>query len=75
MTYLLDANAVIGLLAGHAGLLGRVHQHTPQEDFALSAIATHELFYGAYKGRRQGQNLARIESLQFTVLEFFQEPL
>lgn len=74
MTYLLDANAVIGLLAGHAGLLGRIHRHTPQ-DFALSAIATHELFCGAYKSRRQGQNLARIEGLQFTVLEFFQEPL
>jgi tRNA(fMet)-specific endonuclease VapC len=72
VTYLLDANAVIGLLAGHARLLERVHQHAPQ-DFALSAIAAHELFYGAYKSRRQGQNLARIEGLQFVVVEFDQE--
>ena len=72
MKYLLDANAAIGLLAGHTKLLARVHQHTPQ-DFALSTIAAHELFYGAYKSRRQQQNLARVESLQFVVLEFDQE--
>lgn len=72
MKFLLDANAVIGLLAGHAGLLTRVRRHVPQ-DFALSAIAAHELFYGAYKSRRQTQNLARIEGLLFVVLEFDQE--
>ena len=40
MKYLLDANAVIGLLGGNAGLLARVRQHVP-EDFGVSAIAVH----------------------------------
>ena len=72
MKYLLDANAVIGLLGGNAGLLAKVHQHVP-EDFGVSAIAAHELFYGAYKSQRRAQNLARVDGLQFVVLEFDQE--
>ena len=72
MKYLLDANAVIGLLGGNAGLLERVHQHVP-EDFGVSAIAAHELFYGAYRSQRKVQNLARVDGLQFVVLEFDQE--
>ncbi|MGB7957922.1 MAG: type II toxin-antitoxin system VapC family toxin [Minisyncoccia bacterium] len=72
MKYLLNANAVIGLLGGNAGLLAKVHQHVP-EDFGVSAIAAHELFYGAYKSQRRAQNLARIDGLQFVVLEFDQE--
>ena len=72
MRYLLDANAVIGLLGGNAGLLAKVRQHAP-EDFGVSAIAAHELFYGAYKSRRKTQNLARVDGLQFVVLEFDQE--
>lgn len=39
----------------------------------VSAIAAHELFYGAYKSQRRAQNLARIDGLQFVVLEFDQE--
>jgi tRNA(fMet)-specific endonuclease VapC len=70
--YLLDANAVIGLLRGNAGLLAGVHRHAPQ-DFGVSAIAAHELFYGACKSQRRAQNLARIDGLQFAVLEFDQE--
>lgn len=72
MKYLLDANAVIGLLGGNAGLLARVRKHVP-EDFGVSAIAVHELFYGAYKSQRRAQNLARVDGLQFVVLEFDQE--
>jgi tRNA(fMet)-specific endonuclease VapC len=72
LKYLLDANAVIGLLGGNAGLLARVHQHVP-EDFGVSAIAAHELFYGAYRSQRRVQNLARVDGLQFVVLEFDQE--
>lgn len=72
MKYLLDANAVIRLLAGNAGLLTKVHRHTPQ-DFGISAIAAHELFFGAYKSRRTAQNLMRVDGLQFVVLEFDKE--
>ena len=72
MKYLLDSNAVIALLKGHPGFLSRIRQHAPQ-DFAIPAIVAHELFYGAYKGQRTAENLARIEALQFEVLEFDRE--
>ena len=63
---------MIGLLAGKPGLLARMRRHTPR-DFAISAIAAHELFFGAYKSRRKAQNLARVAGLQFVVLEFDKE--
>jgi tRNA(fMet)-specific endonuclease VapC len=70
--YLLDSNAVIALLKGHSGFLSRIRQYVPQ-DFAIPAIVAHELSYGAYKGQRTAENLARIEALQFEVLEFDRE--
>ena len=33
----------------------------------------HELFFGAYKSRRQAQNLALLDALQLQVLEFDKE--
>lgn len=72
MNYLLDSNAVIVLLKGHAGFLARLRRHRP-EDVAISAIVAHELYYGAYKGRRTAENLARVEALRFEVLEFDRE--
>jgi tRNA(fMet)-specific endonuclease VapC len=70
--YLLDTNAVIAVIAGDEGLLVLLKKHEPQ-DFALSAIVVHELYYGAEKSLRRSQNLARIEALQFPVLEFDRE--
>jgi tRNA(fMet)-specific endonuclease VapC len=70
--YLLDSNAVIALLKGHPGFLARIRQHEPR-DFAVSSIVAHELFYGAYKGQRTAENLARIEALRFEVLDFDRE--
>lgn len=63
---------MIGLLGGNARLLARVRHYAPPE-FGISAVAAHELFYGAYKSRRQMQNLARVDGLQFPVLEFDEE--
>jgi len=70
--YLLDSNAVIGLLAGKASLNKRIRRHAPQ-DFGVSAIATHELFFGAFKSQRTAYNLGRAEGLQFEVVEFDQD--
>jgi tRNA(fMet)-specific endonuclease VapC len=67
--YLLDTNAVIAVIAGDEGLLVLLKRHAPQ-DFALSSIVLHELYYGAEKSQRKVQNLARIDALQFPVLEF-----
>ncbi len=69
MKYLLDANAVIAILKGEARFIGRLKQHGPA-DFAIPSIVAHELYYGAYRSRRVAENLARVEALQFEVLEF-----
>lgn len=72
MKYLLDSNAVIALLKGHAGFLARLRRYQPQ-DFGIPAIVAHELFYGAYKGQRAGENLSRVDALRFEVVEFGRE--
>ena len=41
--------------------------------FALSAVVAHELYYGAYRGQRTAENLARLDALLFPVLEFDRE--
>jgi tRNA(fMet)-specific endonuclease VapC len=70
--FLLDSNAVIALMKGHSGFLTRLRQHQPR-DFGISTIVAHELFYGAYKGQRTAENLARVDALQFEVLDFDRE--
>lgn len=72
MIYLLDTNAVISIMKGDANLQARLKPHRPQ-DFALSAVVVHELYYGAQKSQRKADNLARIEALQFPILEFDRE--
>ena len=72
MIYLLDTNAVIAVMKGDEDMLARLKRNKPQ-DFALSAIVAHELYYGAYKGQRTIENLARLEALLFPVLEFDRE--
>lgn len=72
MRFLLDANAVIAILKGHAGFIARMTQYAPA-DFAMPSIVAHELYYGAFKGQRVAENLARVEALQFPVLEFDHE--
>ncbi|MBU6200268.1 MAG: type II toxin-antitoxin system VapC family toxin [Xanthomonadaceae bacterium] len=67
--YLLDTNAVIALLNEPRSVLGkRVRRHKPEE-FCISAIVAHELFYGAYKSRNAAANVALVDALRFEVLE------
>jgi tRNA(fMet)-specific endonuclease VapC len=49
--YLLDANAVIGLLNDAASGLRRARREKPA-DVAISAIVAHELFYAAFKSQQ-----------------------
>jgi tRNA(fMet)-specific endonuclease VapC len=73
MRYLLDANAVIGLLNDAAsGLAQRARREKPA-DIAISAIVAHELFYGAFKSRRAERNVALVDALRFAVIEFDKE--
>ncbi len=50
----------------------RVRRHAPR-DFGVSAVVMHELYYAAFKSQRVEQNVARVEGLQFSVLEFDDE--
>ena len=68
--YLLDANAVIALLNNiDSSLARRTRLHKPG-DIAISAIVTHELFYGAFKSKRRQHNVDLIDSLHFAILDF-----
>jgi tRNA(fMet)-specific endonuclease VapC len=73
MPYLLDANVVIGLLNDATSKLARRARRERTGDVAISAIVLHELFYGAFKSARVAQNVALVDALQFTVLEFDKE--
>ena len=70
MHYLLDTNAIAGLLNDRPlNLVRRARQHSVH-DIAISAIVIHELFYGAFKSGRASLNLARIDALRFEVIDF-----
>jgi tRNA(fMet)-specific endonuclease VapC len=70
MRYLLDANAVVGLLNDRPLNLVRRARQVPISDMAIPAIAIHELFHGAFRSRRGQQNVDKIEALQFQVIDF-----
>ena len=73
MLFLLDTNAVIALLNdGASKLARRARQYSPA-DVGISAIVSHELFYGAFKSKRAERNLALVDSLQFEVVDFDKE--
>lgn len=71
--YLLDTNAVIAALnSSDSPIARKMKQHSPSEIY-LPSVVIHELFYGAYKSQRRAKNIALIDNLQFTVLEFDKE--
>jgi tRNA(fMet)-specific endonuclease VapC len=72
MKYLLDTNAIIALMKGHAGLLARLRACQPA-DFGMPSIVAHELYYGAYRSQHVDNNLQRIEALRFELLDFDRE--
>ena len=69
MKFLLDSNAVIAIMKGQPKMLANLKSHHPR-DFGLPAIVAHELYFGAFKSQRAAENLARVEALQFEVVEF-----
>ena len=73
MRYLLDANAIIALLNDTTSPIARrIRRFTPR-DFGVPAVVIHELYYGAFKSQRVETNVARVDALQFPVLEFDHE--
>jgi tRNA(fMet)-specific endonuclease VapC len=73
MRYLLDTNVVIDLLNDADSKLARRARREDPNDIAVSAVVSHELFYGAFKSGRPAQNVRVIDDLQFAVLEFDKE--
>jgi tRNA(fMet)-specific endonuclease VapC len=68
--YLLDTNALIALLRGGANPVSRrIREHAPAE-IAISAIAMHELYYGAYRSERLEHNLDLVDGLLLEVIDF-----
>lgn len=72
MKYLLDANAVVAALNGHAAINARIRVEHPA-DIGLPAIVAHELYYGAFKSERRERNVDLVDALQFEVLTFDRE--
>jgi tRNA(fMet)-specific endonuclease VapC len=73
MRYLLDTNAVIGLLKETASPIAlRARTENPC-DIGLSSIVAYELYYGAYKSQRQAANLRRLDAIRFEMLPFDKE--
>jgi tRNA(fMet)-specific endonuclease VapC len=71
--YLLDTNAVIGLLNSATSPVAiKARQMNPRE-VGMSSIVAPELFYGAFKSARPTQNVALVDALKFEVVEFDKE--
>ena len=73
MRYLLDANAVLALLNDTTSPIARRIRRYAPRDVGVSAVVIHELYDGAFKSQRVEKNVARVDALQFPVLEFGQE--
>ena len=73
MRYLLDANAVIALLNDITSPIARrIRRYAPRES-GCPRLSSMKLDDGAFKSQRVEKNVARVDALQFPVLEFDQE--
>ena len=60
MRFLLDTNAMIGLLNRSSPKLEARVRQVPASEIGISAIVVHELYYGAFKSQRVSENLERL---------------
>ncbi len=58
--FLLDSNVIVAAFEEEAGVLDRLRR-TPTEQIFIPAVALGELYFGAMKSRRVGENLERLE--------------
>ena len=71
--YLLDTNAVIAALNDARSPLARRLRKHPVANVCISSVVAHELYYGAFKSQRHDHNVALVDSLHFTVVDFDRE--
>ncbi len=69
MKYLLDTNAIIALISRRNRMDRRIRNQSPNA-FGLSVIVLHELYFGAFKGRRTNETLARMTGLGLELVAF-----
>jgi tRNA(fMet)-specific endonuclease VapC len=70
MRYLLDTNAIIGLLRDDRSPLARRARYEHPDNLVTSSVVVQELYFGAFKSRRPVPNLSVFDSLQFPVIDF-----
>ena len=68
MKFLLDTNAVIGIIAANSSLISLLSEHVPS-DFAVPSVVVYELYWGAYKSGKVAENVTRVDALRFEVLD------
>ena len=73
MRYLLDTNAIIGLMKDADLPLARRAKRESSREIGLSSIVVHELYFGAYKSGRRQENLRRVGAIALEVLPFSKE--
>ncbi|HEV7488995.1 MAG TPA: type II toxin-antitoxin system VapC family toxin [Thermoanaerobaculia bacterium] len=73
MKYLLDANAVIALLNDAKSKTARRARRQKPGDVGVSTIVLHELYYGANKSQRVALNVAAVDALRFSMVDFDEE--
>ena len=73
MKYLLDTNAIIAVLNDSQSPVARTLRSKSPDEVGISAIVTHELYYGAFKSRRVAENVGLVDRLLFNVVGFDNE--
>ena len=75
MTWMLDTNAVIALMTRRSDVLLRRVEATEPGQLAISSVAAHELYLGAYRSQRIEFNLETLRLLfaDLVILDLDQE--
>lgn len=70
MRYLLDTNACIALFNRTDPALEAQVRRQRVEDVGLPAPVAFELYYGAFRSRRQAENLSRLDAVGLEIVPF-----
>ena len=73
MRFLLDTNAMIGLLNRSSPKLEARVRQVPASEIGISAIVVHELYFGAFKSQRVSENLERLGSIRLETVPLDRE--
>ncbi len=69
MNFLLDTNSMVRLINGDRRMNTQLRRQR-RARVGISSIVAFELFFGAFKSARAGENLRRVDSIEFEVVPF-----